>query len=181
MTYTISFLQGDQVKWSQNLEDEELTAGMLFAGWGILDDLNAEEKIRYTLTSNLDINKFIRQSDVTEDEVRNNMCQLLPSDNYGVWLKGTRRFVYNLYGFSTSHFLQGIISMAHAFNVDFRNYILGLPFDEKGKQYTLKDYVFLPNLIAQDAPDLNDVEEEEKDDENTIEPLARTDDIIELS
>jgi hypothetical protein len=38
-----------------------------------------------------------------------------------------------------------------------------------------------PYQIAQDAPDLDDIEEEERDNENIIEALARTDDIVVLS
>ena len=93
-------------------------------------------------------------------------------------MKGTKRFYYSLYAFQTNSFFQGVVSICNAFEVDFRNYIYGFPFDKFGNQYALDNYVMSPYQIAQDAPDLDDVEEEERDDENIIEPLARTDDMI---
>lgn len=181
MANNITFQRGNDIYWTFDSDNRELIAGMLFVGWGILDDLNVDEEIRYTVVSNLNIDDFIRKSEVSEEEIRENMCSILPNDKYGIWLKGTRRFVYNLYGFSTAHFMQGVISMCHTLQVDFRNYILGYPFDETGKQYTLRDYNMTPHLLAQDAPDLDDEDEERADDENVIEPLARTDDIVVLN
>jgi len=35
---------------------------------------------------------------------------------------------YELYSFNSAEFVQGFISMCNAFNVDFRDYILGSPF-----------------------------------------------------
>jgi hypothetical protein len=88
-------------------------------------------------------------------------------------MKSSKRFLYNLYGFETAYFFQGIISACHAFGVDFRDYIYGLAFDAQGTQYTLYDYVISPYQIAYTVDDLSDVEEEEADDENIIEPLQK--------
>lgn len=51
-------------------------------------------------------------------------------DMFGWWIStgnGDRDFFY-LYTFRTPEFIQGFISMCDAFNVDFRDFILGNPF-----------------------------------------------------
>ena len=68
--------------------------------------------------------------------------------------------------------------MSATFEVDFRNYLYGFPFDFRGNKYALGNYIMTPDQIAVDAPDIDDIEQEEETDENINEPLARSDDII---
>ena len=163
--------------WELDLNDIELLAGMLAVGMGIMDDINFDSPTSYYVDSDADVSSFRLLSDVQEDQLELYSINRLQQNQYGIWLKGSRRFVYSLYAFRTDKFFQGIVSMCNSFNVDFRNYIYGFPFDKDGNQYALANYVMAPNRMASDAVDFDDQEFEEQDDENIIEPLARTDDV----
>lgn len=167
--------------WEVVVDNVELLAGMLAASVGIIYDLNSELKFQeYYLDSNADVSYFRLLNNIIEDNVKISSEGRLREEQYGIWLRGSRAFHYSLYTFQTNFFFQGIISICNMFGVDFRNYIYGFPFDGNGKQYALANYSMAQYQIGQDAPDIDDVEEEEADDENIIEPLARTDDIITL-
>jgi len=188
--YTLDFVDGktDTVIWSLRISDIELLAGMLAAGVGIMDDVNSEGDGKYYVDSNVDVSSFRLINEVPEQDIAGSSCtkmkcdttgtkcgrfiKLLPKQ-YGIWMKSGIRFRYNLFIFKKASFLQGIISMCNAFQVDFRNYIFGLPFDENGNQQAMSNYVLAQYLISIDVPDLNDIEDEEMDDENIIEPLIK--------
>lgn len=185
--YKIFFIEETSKKiiWDLELNNIELLAGMLAVGIGIADDLNdgaagAVKHGNYYIDSDADVSSFRLVKDVTEDKIRDNTSGRLKLGEYGLWMKGSRQFHYNLFVFKTNYFFQGIISICNAFQVDFRNYIYGFPFDGNGNQYSLANYVMAPYQIGQDAFDLDDIEQEEADDENIIESLPRTDDIITL-
>lgn len=187
--YTVFFANnGDNTAiWSIKVDDIELVAGMLAGGLAIMDDVNYNEKgVTYYIDTDVDVSDFRLVNSIREEEIPNNTCAKILCNNtvcnilncpqsgqYGLWMNSGRRFYYSLYTFRKSSFFQGIISICNAFGVDFRNYIFGLPFDRDGNQYALSNYVMTPYQIAQDAPDLDDIDEEEKDDENIIEPLIK--------
>ena len=159
--------------WSHQDDNLERVAGILAAGIGIVDDLNEDRKGEYYIDSSADVSSFRKVSSITADEITAYSCNRLTERQYGLWMKSNKRFYYSLYAFETESFFQGIISVCSSFGVDFRNYIYGLPFDGHGNQYALDGYVMTQYMIAQDAPDLTDIEEEEADDENVIEPLTK--------
>ena len=163
--------------WELSVPNIELAAGMLAVGMGIMDDLNVSGT-KYYVDSDADVSEFRLLSDIPEESLRSNSLGKLQPGQYGIWLKGSKRFHYNLFAFQTNSFFQGVVSAANAFEVDFRNYIYGFPFDFQGKLFSLSGYVMAPNQVAVDAPDIDDIEEEEEWDENINSPLARTDDII---
>lgn len=168
--------------WELYVDDIELLAGMLAGGIGIMDDLNASSNsIEYYIDSDADVSTYRLLNDVPEEMLRSSSVGRLGDNEYGIWLKGSKRFVYSLYVLKTNKFFQGIVSICNAFQVDFRNYLYGFPFDKYGNQYALSGYVMAPNLIAVDAPDIDDIEEEEEDDENINQPLTRTDEIYNLT
>ena len=184
-TYTVYFANTIDRSpiWSIEVNDIELVAGMLAGGLGIMDDLNYETKgITYYLDSDADVSEFRLINAISEEEIPNNMCKnkydnerkiCIGNNEYGIWMNSGIRFLYSLYRFKKASFFQGIISICNAFGVDFRNYIFGIPFDINGNQYVLSGYVMTPYQLGQDAPDLEDVEEEEEYDENIIEPLEK--------
>lgn len=192
MTYRLIFAQQTNFQnlliWEIYLDDIELLVGMLAAGIGIIEDLNTEAtgptnptNPRFYLDTDADVSTFRLQVDVPEDNLRTNSLGKLASDQYGLWLKGSKQFYYSLYAFRTNSFFQGIISIATTFGVDFRNYLYGFPFDHLGSQYALSNYIMAPQQIGVDAPDIDDIEEQEESDENINEPLARTEDIITIT
>lgn len=173
--YVLSFgsIQTSKVLWSLKLDSPELASGMYAAINGIIDDLNDE----YYVTTDLDLSRYRYLNNVSEEDVHKPISRLLDNE-YGIWMKSDTRFQYDLYVFKTGDFFQGVISACHAFFVDFRNYIYAYPFDTYNNQYILNGYLMTPYLVAQDVPDLDDMDDEEKDNENLLEPFARTDDII---
>lgn len=174
-TYTVFFANDKSTNhiWSIKTNNIELIVGILAAGMGIIDDLNRESKSDeiYYIDSDADVSDYRLINSVPEEKIFNS-SYTFPGE-YGLWMNSGKRFDYSLYRFKTAYFFQGIITLCHAFDVDFRNYIFGFPFDNKGNQYALSGYVMAPYQIVQDAPDLDDIDDEEKDDENIINPLEK--------
>lgn len=167
------------IVWSIVLQDLELLAGMLSISPALTYDLHSgNTEIEYNLDSNTDVSEFRLLHNIAEENVYKQSGGKLVDGEYGVWIRGRARGLYDLYHFRTNSFFQGIVSICHKFHVDFRNYIFGLPFDKYGNQYTLEDYIMVPFQVVQDAPDLEDVDEEEYDDENQLQLLERTDEIV---
>lgn len=186
-SYTVFLMEGDETLWSIVINDIEIVAGMLAAGTGILDDLNytsiQSTTHIYSLDSNADVSQFRLINSVAEESIGQSMCDKFVCNEadicgvnsnrikpgyFGIWMNSGIRFYYTLYAFRTPAFFQGIISMCGAFGVDFRNYIYGLPFDENGNQYALSGYTMIQYQTVEDVPDLDDIEDEEIRDENTI-------------
>lgn len=172
--YTIKLFRNETVIWQFNLPDPAVAAGALAAGISIMDDMNADSQNaqHYSLDTDADVSEFLRVRDVLEADIRDHTCGHIGLGEYGLWMKGKERFLYNLYGFSDAQFIQGVISMCHAFGVDFRNYLYGFPFDIDNKQYALADYVMAPDQVAVTVPDLDDAEIEEADDPFFINPYS---------
>lgn len=56
-------------------------------------------------------------------------ADLLSHDRFGWWIEHAMfQDSYQLFEFDNAQFVQGFISICNAFQVDFRNYILGPPF-----------------------------------------------------
>jgi len=80
-----------------------------------------------------------------EAEVMTEYTDISPEPGrLGVWI-----YSYNAYGDTfwdlietnqMDEFFQGFISMANAFQVDFRDYLLGLPVDSEDNEYDLPQY-----------------------------------------
>jgi len=163
--YTISLKHNMHLVWSLNLNNYELFLGMIAAGIGIMGDI--KNNSTYFLEFDTDITKSQIATNIQEEDLP---LYQIPDDYYGLWLKSTKRFFYNLFIFRTGTFYQGIISMAEAFSVDFRNYIYSKPFDNKGNKYTLDKYLLPYDHIqlTWDAPDFQDVPELNNDEGDFI-------------
>lgn len=165
--------------WELYVNNIELIAGMLAAGIGIMYELNSNSSlVQYYMDTDTDVSEFRLADNIHETRLQSVSGNKLHENEYGIWLKGRKQFVYSLYRFTSSKFFQGIVSICDTFQVDFRNYIYGFPFDKYGNQYALSNYVMAPYQIGTDTVDIDDIEEEEEYDENINEPLARTDIII---
>jgi hypothetical protein len=170
----LSIVSGDDNIWSVEVDNLELLVGMLAVGVVIVEELNKG----YYMTTNVDVSKYRLLREIEHDNIQMASKDKLYDDEYGMWIKSNIEPYYNLYKFNTNYFFQGVISMCNTFSVDFFDYIYGFPFDGYGNLYALSGYNMTSYLVVQDVFDLDDVEEEEKDDENIIQPLERTDDII---
>ncbi len=164
--------------WDLYLNNLELIAGMLAVGLPIIDELNSESDMQYYMDTDADVSEFRLAENIPESRLQSVSNNKLYENEFAMWLKGTERFKYNLYRFKTSKFFQGIVSVCDTFQVDFRNYLYGFPFDKYGNQYAFSNYIMAPYQIGTDTIDVDDIEEEEEWDENINNPLERTDDII---
>ena len=176
MAYSVAFADtvSKEIIWQDFYDDIELVAGMVAAGLGIIADLHLNANYsHYTVETNADISYYRALSDVPEENVNTESCGILQPGEYGMWSRGQYFGYYNLFRFTGATFVQGFVSMGTAFRADFRNYMYGIIFDSNMKKHVLAGYIFSPYRIAIDVPDLNDVDEEEADDENIIEPLHK--------
>lgn len=169
MSYEIYLFKDDIELWNLQLDDKDLLAGMLAASMGIISDIT---DANYFCGSNADVSEY-RIYDAVPEEKLAYKCIDLNDKKFGVWMNSGVPFRYSLFAFNNASFFQGVISMCDTFNVDFRNYMYDLPFDNTGEKFTLNGYVLGGRQLAVDAFDLDDVEEEEKDNENLIELLHK--------
>lgn len=191
-TYSLDLIDitiGDKV-WSKNIDDEELLAGMLAVSIPLLTKTNQKKErhhkyilktsspgiSKYRLINNVDVDSIPYIGNVeTVAKYHNNNNENI----YGIWLSSGNIDEYHLYMFSSSKFIQGIISLCYAFNiVDFRQFIYGYPFDYNGNNYKLPGYILNPFDYQVMVPDLDDVEEEESDNEMLIPYHLEDDDEI---
>jgi hypothetical protein len=172
-TVTLADAATREIIWSESYDEREIVAGMLAVGVGLIADLDFRtHNAHYILESNTDVSDYRVQASVPQERVSRNSCGIT-GDDYGIWMRSAYAGHYDLYRFASTLFLQGVISLATAFRVDFRDYLLGLPFDQVGNRYTLADYIMSSYQVTVDAIELDDVEEEERDDENIIVPLNK--------
>lgn len=155
--------------WSKEVGDTELIAGMLAAAAPIMDDLDNE----YYLDTSADISYYRVINSVDENGIYRYTSFYPPEGIFFIWMRSSVAYEYSLYAFGSDKFFKGIISICNHFAVDFRNYIYGLPYDNNGNQYSIAGYELIPYSVVWTVPDLDDIEEQEKDDENIIEPLKK--------
>lgn len=182
--YLVSFgiINSDQIIWTMELDDLELIAGLLAGTMSLLQYLREPH---YYIHTDADVSNFRLVDNVTRDQIEQyslaemfcNECSNGPNEQfeYAVWMPSGTESRYSLYGFKTSKFFQGIFSICERFNEDYRNCIYGIPFSRSGKKYTFDGYNLVIFQEAQDAFDLSDVEAEEADDENIIDPFSVSD------
>jgi hypothetical protein len=174
--YTLTLFDNINAKplWADAYDDMELVAGLLAAGTSLVNTINETKKLaQYTFQSNMDLNPFLVHRDIREDDLNKTSCNALNRGEYGIWLLGSRVGRYHLYRFRKSAFMQGMVSMFTGFQVDFRDYLWGLPFNWQLKKLIMYGYIMTSDQMAIDTPDLDDVDLEEADDENVIEPLTK--------
>lgn len=158
----------DEPIWTKEYDEIELIAGILAGGTAIMDDMDDN----YYMDTTADISDYRVINSVDEETVYKYTTFYPPPEIFFIWIR-TTQYEYSLYAFSTDKFLQGLISICNHFEVDFRNYIYGLPYDTNGLQYGIEGYELVPYSVVWTAPQLDDVEEQEKDNENIIEPLKK--------
>lgn len=161
----------DKVVWNLKIEDLETIAGILAGTLSILKNL---ERIECYIDTDADVSKFRLFDNIPEYNItKYSFTEIFSDMKYAIWMPSYNKDQYSLYTFNTSKFFQGILTICESFKVDFRDYIYGMPFDKNGIRYTLYGHTMVPYDVAEDAPDLSDVEEEEADDENILEPLKK--------
>jgi hypothetical protein len=123
------------------------------------------------LETSADISNYQIETQVEEENIPLYSNARLDQGEYGLWLNSSRRCLYNLYRFKTPAFVQGIVTICNHFEVDFRDFIFNLIFDQDGNTYILENYVMTQYELSMDVEESSDVEDEQRDDENVIQPL----------
>jgi hypothetical protein len=158
-------------RWRQQVDDDNVLAGMLALGVAIIGESNrtAAEEL-FVIDSNIDVSEYRRYRHVREGDIESRSSTALTDDEIGLWIKSDLFGYYSLYVFNTLSFVDGVMEMGSLFFVNVQDYIYGVPFNTFGIFPT----VFrVPTTVAEDSPDLDDVEEEWADDENILEPLKK--------
>lgn len=86
------------------------------------------------------LNDYIVEEEIPDDEIERYYS--LPS-RFGIWLSPSRINNNILVSFEDEKFFDGLIKASYYFNIDFREYIVSLPFeiiDNEFKFYELKDF-----------------------------------------
>lgn len=173
MEYKIEILEetSDKSIWSINDSDIERIAGGLAIAIPILEDINnsanSNGKI-YHINSEADVSEYRILGDIEVEYIANYIN--IPISNYAIWIKSADLYRYSLFKFKSPKFLQGLASMCQWADVKLGSYVHDLPFDSKGNRYDLYGYSLRGGRTTEDAFDLNDVEEDEYDNENLLEP-----------
>lgn len=159
--------------WTKKVSDIEIVAGMLAASVRIVYEMNQGSKdYLYFVDSNADVSKYRLLNNIHERQIKNHSFNNLK--NYAVWMTSQKPSHYDLYEFLTPAFFFGVITLCSFFDTDFTDYLFKFPFDSEGRQYSLPGYHQVDNFDTLNQTfDLNDIEDEEEDDENIIEPLGK--------
>ena len=77
-------------------------------------------------------------------QISKNLLQnYLPETGFfGIWIKNNFGS-FDLYTFKTFDFIKGFVTLCDNFSVDFRDYILSMPFDSNGNEYGIENYDIL--------------------------------------
>lgn len=173
-----------EIEWMlKDLSDKMLIAGIIAGGIVMVQEINRDsegknEDVKYEIDTDADIADYRLAEEIPEEETesvtdRYLLHKMLGENEYGIWIKSVKKFHYNLYKFSDASFMQGLITISNSMNMDFRKYIYKKIFNRNKEYFVLEDYVMSQDLIVVDAPDIDDIEEEEMDNENMIEPLRK--------
>lgn len=169
MEYQLTFHKNDKTLWTFSFEEQETIAGMIAVSVPILSEINSKHQERYYLNYPDSYQKYLKHPDIREDQIRQKSS--VDKGYYGLWLKSDRDYCYNLYTFSSHHFVQGVISFALACEVDFRDYLYGVIFNHNHELYFPSNYenLFVSNSIDYVQYDL-DTDLYDMDDENILAP-----------
>ena len=75
----------------------------------------------------------------------------VPEDDYlGCWVPSLKdegsELTYDLYQFTSQDFFQGFIGVMGIYQLDFRDYLLGAPFDNQAREYQVAGYIMRSNF-----------------------------------
>ena len=126
---------------------DDTIAGLIIAGLMLIQEIQDENAIGlYFLLSQNNLIFEIKdpidfESDLIQEyaQEKDTIIFIYPNKKYGIWIAryGDSDY-YDLVTFNNANeFMQGFITMCNYFQVDFRKYILGPPFDSKGIEYNI--------------------------------------------
>lgn len=125
--------------------DRDVLAGMLAIGCELINIINDTEEDTYLfeLSNRYDTIEVTSLSDLDNNYVgiidTRKTDDIYPPDGlFGLWIRNYEQGSLNFYVFEhPAEFMQGLISIANAFQVDFHDYIQGLPFDSERTEYNI--------------------------------------------
>lgn len=168
--------------FSYSTSDVELLAGMAAILLPILADQNEQDStIQYQLNTTANLQPHRLKRHIREADIATAILTITAEDKV-IWIRNKEEFFYDAYKFTTGSFLQGLFTIAHHFQADYHNYIYGLPYDGNLQVLEVPEYgLVAPSTFASEVPDIDDIEAEEVDDENILNPYERTDDLITIT
>jgi hypothetical protein len=154
--------------WQGEVDSLERLVGMIAVGEAVISDLNDD----MVLDTPHDISSYRLLANVSGDQINHAKNTLVPG-MYGIWIKATAPGRYHLFTFGSDDFIGGMKDFCDLFNVDPQSYMSGFIFDYGGIKYLFEGNSLAYIQVTTEPTDLDDVEEEEKDNENIIEPLRK--------
>jgi len=182
--YIIEYIINNESVWKIKITDSELLNGIIAGGQWLIKEINKyseknkynKEKVNLIWYENNKNNKKSKveavKYNMDEDEISTFKCVDLPK-TYGLWIKNDHNALYNLYTFNKSSFIQGVLSICNYFKYDFRDIIYGFPFNKFHEQFGMSNYLLISSSVIVNIPDLNDIDDENMDNENFLEPLKK--------
>lgn len=162
-------LNNNNILWMMTVPDDyNLITGLVVAGLVLLQEYarNHAVRNRYALAVAIDdpeaiiiddYDDFFLTSDLIVVRMKKEQdVQDYPApevDNMRVWVWSAPNDWIPVDTLHMDLFLQGFITMCSAFQVDFRDYLLGPPVDSNGTQYDIPTYR-LREYFSEERPDI---------------------------
>ena len=168
-----------KIVWTKYIDNIDILAGMLAGGNAILNDnkftmgfkklgikiyLNESESIddiTMKFETTKDLIKYIYYYNIDKNLIDDQRITEL-DDYKGLWIKNNNNN-YNLYKFTETNFIKGLIYICDLFGFNWVSYIYGKPFDSNGNMYNIPGY--LENTPKNVLSNINDYNDDDNDDE----------------
>jgi len=135
--------------WTLDINfSRDVLAGMLAIGIQLVNHINEteQEDIVFGLNKGFEFKVVYTIKDFDESYYAFTVEDIIeeyypPEKSYGIWIRNEDDREFDMYTFDNAQeFMQGFITMANNFGVDFIDYLASLPFDSNGIYYDLPDY-----------------------------------------
>jgi len=168
-----------KIVWTKYIDNIDILSGMLAGGNAILNDnkftmgfkklgikiyLNESESIddiTMKFETTKDLIKYIYYYNIDKNLIDDQRITEL-DDYKGLWIKNNNNN-YNLYKFTDTNFIKGLIYICDLFGFNWVSYIYGKPFDSNGNMYNIPGY--LENTPKNVLSNINDYNDDDNDDE----------------
>jgi hypothetical protein len=168
-----------KIYWSKTVYNIDILAGMIAGGNAMTTDSRfsfglkkigvkiymqedeTDDDFKKLFYSDTEIIDYIYYNNIDKDEISNQPVSEL-DDYKGFWVKNQNNN-YNLYKFTNTNFIKGLIYICDLFSLSWLSYIDGKPFDANGNMYNIPGY--LESLPRNVLPYINDDDNDDNDDE----------------
>lgn len=156
------FRNDKEVMWKAEISDKERLAGM----YAIASAFDIEEG--HFTYDGTDLSEYI----LVEKFLSANFNPSIMTKGglkYKIWLRTNSSTYLTLFTFNNETFLKGIYDVCDFYEIDIRDYMMALPYDDDGITYLPSDNLLQEEIIAYDSMDEEDSDPDENDP--SIQPI----------